>query len=255
MGFKGLVRPNGLTCSVEEACKRQKEFGLPAGLLRGLAKLYDGHRKADVSVTELVDPPQISVLKERHDYHMAPRDMIWAVLGTATHQIIAEGADPKQLAEEFMVTEFDGVKISGTADLYDPADGGVIWDFKTTKVYAVKNGVKPEWEAQMNLYALLSEKNGRPVKKLKLVALLKDWAAWSAKKGGPQSEIHVMDVELWPKKKREEYLRKRIALWKENRERPDDKLDPCSPEETWGGRRCSRYCSVALQCRQYQASS
>ena len=61
-----------------------------------LLKRYTYSRgKADISVTELINPPQIAVLKRvhRNDIEEDLVDRFWALMGTNIHKILEDAAD------------------------------------------------------------------------------------------------------------------------------------------------------------------
>lgn len=63
--------------------------GLPQPIVDALA--YDTHRiHGDISVTQLIDAPQVRVLKMKHSRELESdvSEMLWALLGTAVHHIL-----------------------------------------------------------------------------------------------------------------------------------------------------------------------
>lgn len=49
----------------------------------------DGHRVAgDISVTQLIDGPQVRLLKMKHNYEVDVAETLWALMGTALHNIL-----------------------------------------------------------------------------------------------------------------------------------------------------------------------
>ena len=130
--------------------KYQANVGLPNALYSLLTK--DIHvTNADYSVTELIAPPRIIQLRRRHDNEITvdPYDRIWLLFGKLVHGKLEDHAGFNSLSEERLHTVIGGIKVSGAPDLYEDE---CIWDYKTTSLYSVKDGLKPEWEAQTNLY-------------------------------------------------------------------------------------------------------
>jgi hypothetical protein len=104
-------------------------------------------------------------------------------------------------------------------------------DYKLTSTYAIKDGVKPEWEAQLNIYALMLREHGYRVDRLRVVAILRDWQKAKAKhtQDYPQLPALVIPVPMWPAEQTESYIRERlIAHGKAQHELPQ-----CSAEERW----------------------
>ena len=97
---------------------------------------------------------------------------------------------------------------------------------------------KPEWEAQQNIYAwLVSKVKGRPVKSVRICALIRDWSRREAaiNPDYPQAPIQVIELSLWPLDKTESYVRERIELHRETKVRGDwnEDLPPCTQEDRW----------------------
>ena len=63
------------------------KYNLPETLVDALS--YDTHRMAgDISVTQLIDAPQIRILKRKHQLTEDVSEKLWALLGTAMHHIL-----------------------------------------------------------------------------------------------------------------------------------------------------------------------
>ena len=60
---------------------------LPESYVRAVT--IDKHRvNGDISVTQLIDAPQIRVLKQKHDETIDVSTMLWALFGTAIHSVL-----------------------------------------------------------------------------------------------------------------------------------------------------------------------
>lgn len=69
------------------ARKLTNKYNLPETLVKAAA--YDTHRvSGDLSVTQLIDAPQIRILKKRNDYTEDVSESIYALMGTALHHIL-----------------------------------------------------------------------------------------------------------------------------------------------------------------------
>lgn len=65
------------------------KYGIPDVFYR--AALHDTHTvHGDISVTQLIDAPQIRYLKRHHEYEEDVSNMVWALLGTGVHKILEE---------------------------------------------------------------------------------------------------------------------------------------------------------------------
>jgi hypothetical protein len=194
-------------------------------------------RRADYSVTELIQPPQMLQLKRRHENEMRidPADMLWRIFGKLTHGKLEAVGGEQALTEEGLVAEVNKVTVSGQPDLYERE---IIWDYKVTSTYAVKDGPKVEWEQQLNLYACLFRRYGFAVKGLRIVAILRDWSATKAKReeGYPANQVQVIDVDVWNAEQAEAYMAERVQHHEAARIATDLSLStlfPCSDSDRW----------------------
>lgn len=197
------------------------------------------------SATELIDTPRAVCLKRRHfDEIVRPiSGMIWALMGKAMHALLAEANGHAALAEEELIIVRSGRKISMTPDWVEdaPSKGRyILRDFKTTKVWAVCYGIKPEWVAQDNVYAQGLEEWGYPVELAFNEVMIRDRdnreSIIRAARGDstyPQHDIVVIPIPLWPETKRLAYIDSRIIAHAEAEALPDDRLPHCTPEERW----------------------
>jgi len=120
--------------------------------------------------------------------------------------------------------EVDGWIVSGQPDLYND---GVIEDYKVTSYWVFLNGVKPEWERQLNVYAWGTRKDGYDVTGLKIHAILRDWQQGKIYESGyPSIPFVTYDVPLWTFEEQEAYVRERVRIHKEP-------AGQCTSEERW----------------------
>lgn len=217
--------------------------GIPDTIRTALIRRNEAYSagKVDTSVTQLIQPPQITVLRKKHYKEMVKEayEDFWALLGSGVHAILEWGGADNMILEERLFLEIDGWKISGGIDVQEFfGDDVIIHDYKTTSTYAIMDGHKEEWETQLNLYALLVEANKKVrVTKLRIVAILRDWSGAQAKRDAmyPQTPIVVLDIPLWSFDERVAYARGRIAAHREARfaDRMGDDLPECSDQERW----------------------
>ena len=158
-------------------------------------------------------------------------DRIFAILGTAVHTVLEQGAPEDSIVEERLHMEIDGLKISGAIDLQTPTPLGIILaDYKTARASAITYNPegKPEWETQLNCYAALARSNGKAVAGLEVVAVLRDWMAATAERaeGYPQHPVVRVEIPLWSADRAMDYIQERVALHRE--------YDPtCTDDEMW----------------------
>jgi len=196
--------------------------------------------KAHLSATELINSPRIVQLRKKHDEQITSdvSDMIWSIFGTAIHSVLEQGKDDNHLVEERIHAELDGWHISGAIDLQKIVEDGIeISDYKTVGVWSVMNE-KKEWEEQLNIYAWLVERVKRiPVVRLNIVAIVRDWNRRDAgtRQGYPEAPVAVLDINLWPMEKREEFIRSRIHEHSEAlfATETNEELPLCTPDQMW----------------------
>lgn len=207
--------------------------GLPEAIVAAVT--FDDHEKrGDFSATELVLPPRIRMLRQRHDDEIVEdaSERLWMLMGSAIHSVLERADSPNAFQEEPLVRDIAGVRIYGRPDHYELE---AITDFKITSVWSVLHGVKPEWEAQLNIYKWMYQDYGFPVRHLWIAAILRDWSKGRAKQGGdyPAVQFRRLSVPIWPLAKVEGYIRDRIEAHSWANGLTDEQLPICKPEERW----------------------
>ena len=190
------------------------------------------HQDGHISATGLIQPPRQRQLYIRHKDLIVEdvSDRVWMLMGNNVHNIL-ERADQKDgIQEERLSIEVEGWKITGMADLYA---NRWIYDYKMTSVWAVLNGVKPEWKIQLNCYAELFRQAGFEVEGLQIIALLRDWSKHRVQGNYPEKQVVALPVDLWPADKIQDYLIERVKLHQAAEHLPDAELVMCTPEERW----------------------
>lgn len=218
--------------------KITNQNNLPAPLVRAVSRHPREEAANRISVTELIQPPQIRALSKRHDSELSEdaSDRIWSLLGTLLHQALEQNAQGLKnlISEGELATVVFDWTVVGHYDLSEMLlEGELLTDYKLTSVWAVREGVKKEWEAQLNLYAELLRRSARPVTALQLVAIGRDWSLHKARFDSqyPQQQVQIFPVRLWSHEEATEYLENRVRLhqyaaWYE-------KWPECSEEERW----------------------
>jgi len=203
--------------------------------------------KADISVTTLIDAPRVRLMKDLYakDAETDVTDMIWPLFGTAVHHILESADDPEhvQVEERLYATVANWV-LSGALDHQEVLPDGTvqITDYKVTSAWSVILG-KKEWERQQNCYAWLVENSdngsnrGKTVSKIRICAILRDWQRRKAQFDPeyPQAPVVVVDLPLWGKEDREDYIYERIDAHQEAQMDYDlyDQFPRCSTEDQW----------------------
>lgn len=200
------------------------KFNLPQAIVNAVTRNGVKNEKR-LSVTDLIGSPLVRQLKLAHwdELESDVSDMLWMLLGSATHYILEKGAPKSALSEQKIEVEKGGFTVVGVPDIYHD---GVLSDFKITSCYSFILGDKPEWEHQLNVYAWLLEHCGFPVKKLEINAILRDWM--KSKVGGdyPPIPFQTVNVPLWPKEKIDQYVEERVLLHSQP-------ATECTAEEKW----------------------
>lgn len=173
--------------------------GLPQPIVDAVTNDPYDRGDCDISVTQLVGPPQIRRLIEYHadEIEEDAADRIWALLGQSVHHIIQRAQGRNDLQETRLFMTLGNYTISGQLDNYD-TESKIITDYKLTSVYKLIKGVDPDWKMQLNFLAELVRQNGGEVLGLQIIGLARDWSVLKAKRERdfPQSQVVVMPVKL-----------------------------------------------------------
>jgi hypothetical protein len=206
---------------------------LPEPIVRAIAN--DSYTKgdADISVTELLGPPQIRHLKKLHVDEIVEdaADRIWSLLGQAVHAIIERsGTAPTELNEVTLNTEYLGWKIKGTFD-HVTLVSGELNDYKVTTVWKLAGDKVPEdWIAQTNIYRrILAKEKGVQIGSIAVIAILRDWSKNEAarRQDYPQAQAVRVEIPLWSDEETDDFIRERLMLHQE--ELPS----PCTDSDIW----------------------
>ena len=206
------------------------KHNLPGAIVNAVSAYNYPPKEGRYSVTDLISPPQIRQLKIKYwkEIEEDVSGRLWALLGQACHTVLNKSKPEDALAEEKLVIEFEGVTISGKSDLYHE---GSLEDYKITSVYSflLENGKsKKEWAEQLNVYAWMFTRLGKPVKELWIRAILRDFQVSKAgtDTNYPLIPFQSVQAPLWTLEGQERYIRARLEAHKA--------LNPtCSGEERW----------------------
>jgi hypothetical protein len=210
--------------------KITNKTGLPEPIVDAIRNDTYSSGDADISITALLQPPRKIALERQYADQLEEdaSDRIWSLLGQVIHGILERSGSSGTREKRYSMKVSDWT-VSGQIDRYFE---GTLQDYKFVTVYKVKEGVDPDYEAQLNGYAELLRQQGAPVKKLELVAILRDWSKLAARREPetyPQSQVLVQDVPLWPPGKVEAFLNGRVLLHRQAR----TYLPDCTPAERW----------------------
>lgn len=243
---------------------------LPASLVAAVTFSDRDREGCDYTISELLSPPRIEALKAMHADKVTEdaADRLWALMGSAGHEVLKRAA--KQLGgaivEERAIVEIDcggkKYKIGGQLD-YATTDHALS-DFKFTSVWAVRDGVKPEWTQQLNCYRYLCQKYGVNIDRLEIIAIMRDWSVREARRSSsdsyPQQQVEVFHIPIWTEQEVETFLCQRIT----KHEMARTVLPECTAEEMWekpekwaakkkGNKRAARVFDTEAQANTYAA--
>ena len=207
--------------------------GLPAPFVQAVEASQYEPKAGRIGVTSLIGPPQIRVLKLKH-WHNIEEDAsgrVWALFGSAVHHIL------EQSDERTEVKLGDGnhweLNLVGVIDLLTKDKDGLytVTDYKTTSTWSVLDGIKPEWEKQLNLYAYLCGYNCWQVKALKVVCIFRDWSKGKTRQAGyPQAPVQEYEVKLWTRDRQVEYINCRMSV---HIAAMEGDIPACTREDKW----------------------
>ena len=220
--------------------KLTNKFNLPDTFVNVIERPTYSKGKADISATELINSPKIVTLKKKHwdDLEQDASEMVWALFGSAVHNILEHGRGENHVVEERIHTMIEGWHLSGAIDLQEVHDDGiVIKDYKVTGAWAVMNE-KQDWHNQLNIYAwMVRTVKKKPIKGLQIVAIVRDWSARDAsnRENYPQSPVAMIDIPLWTDEEQDAYIKERVGLHAEAyfEMNTEGALPDCTPDEMW----------------------
>jgi hypothetical protein len=206
------------------------KLGLPAPIVRAVERDPYNRGRSDFTVTQLVGPPRLRVLRKRHSAEISEdvADRIYSLIGQSVHTILERAAMEGALAEKRLYMDIDGYTIGGQLDHYVFIEG-VLSDYKVTSQLADLE--KPDWLMQLNFLALLLAHNGYAVHKLEIAAIFRDWSKTRAKADPdyPQLPVALAPFPLWTQDHALSELKERIRIHVE----AESELPLCTDEERW----------------------
>ena len=197
---------------------------------------YKRGAKTHYSVTNLLNPVQQYILKQRYDAQIveSAEDRLWSLFGSAVHYMIERHSSESSVTEERYYTNIGGKIIAGQIDCYS---NHTISDYKVTSVWSIVHGSKiSDWTLQLNMYAYLLAVNDVKVDKLQIIAFLRDWSKHKAKqdpKSYPQSSMIIIPLKRMDNCDIKKFMEERIAAFIAAEQLSDEELPPCTVEERW----------------------
>lgn len=186
-----------------------------------------------ISVTELIDSPQVRRLKRAHfdQLEVKASSLYASWRGTVIHEALAQHAG-SGTAEKRLEVEISGWTLSGQPDhseeVIDISEKGTLRDYKNVAMAGGFNGPKDEHKRQLNIYRWLIWKlTGVVLDRLVLNYFYQDWKLSESLRRlsyPPQHEEFV--VPCWSFEETEEYVKARLLIH-------EDQNATCSPAERW----------------------
>ena len=216
--------------------KYTNKYKFPKTIYNLLA-LETYEKSGDISVTTLIGPPQINVLRVKHEDEMVidVKDRMFSVFGTAVHSMLEQVFEEGDLVEKRLITPITTplgtLELSGKPDLLDKE--GNLRDYKVTSGWSVLHGeAKPEWEAQLNIYKWMLEQEGYEVRRLVIDAIIRDWGESLARRtdGFPKTMYKRVPINIWSKERVENYIQDRTIL---HQQAIGGEVVECTEEERW----------------------
>jgi hypothetical protein len=215
--------------------KITNKHGLPETFINVIKRPQYTRGDSQISATEIMKSPRIVRLEAKHwsDLETDASEMVWSIFGTAVHGVLEHGKGSNHVVEERLHTTFHDWKLSGSIDLQEiEEDGIVISDYKVTSAWSVMNA-KQDWHNQLNIYAWLVQRvKNAPVKKAQIVAIIRDWSSREAKtrEAYPQSPVMIIDIPVWTEMEQSSYIADRLGLHTASL---TGELEECTAEEMW----------------------
>ncbi len=217
--------------------KITNKHNMPSMLQRAIEKEYT-YRDKRYSITSLLDPDRVIMLKRRHNDEIEQdvTDLIFALLGTKTHFEL-ENIDllPNEYVEDHLEYTFEnGYTLSGIIDHYDDE---YLDDYKTCKAFTlIFKSDYDKWKKQLQMGAYLAyKKDGKWRKKGRIIAILKDWNKLKAQTeyNYPKFACEVINFDLGKPEEVEKMILERFDRVIELESMKDKDLPLCTPEERY----------------------
>ncbi len=204
---------------------------LPSGIFNAVLNSIQEPKADVIRVTELINPPICKqlALENWETITADASEFLWSLLGTGIHSVLANSEDGVLVEKRVTVETLgltENVVLSGQVDRFIEKTQ-TIADYKSTSVWSYLFGIKPEWEAQLNLYKYLLERISYKVKRLTINMILRDWQMSKAVQSDyPNIPFAVIDIPVWDRDKTNAYIAERVKIHQ------SEPL-PCSPDERW----------------------
>lgn len=221
--------------------------GLNEMLVKAItADTYGGSgEKRDYSVTQLLNPPKVVLLSQRHHDEISEdvSEHIFRLLGSAIHSIIeyalGDNPDDKHMNEKrFAFTTQSGKLITGGIDYFNK-ETGILEDYKITSVWTWiyrnrEDSRITDWTRQLNIYRLMLERAGYEVNGIKVNMIFRDFSKSKARhENNYPDPVETIDIPLLGLDIVEQMLEESVANVEKYKASPDNAIPPCTASERW----------------------
>jgi len=208
------------------------------------------------STTFLQQGTRQAYLSIVNDYSIHPQDRAFMLLGTRHHQHLDIVAKKLEELKSELYMKGD---INSILDLLEPINGGNDWemiDYKCVGCYSVAKMLdkKPDfsgYDIQLNDYRIKAQKLGFNIKKLSIQYTARDFGVTTTAKYKITEPMGKVSVPFIPDDEIIEYFFDKDTALRHSLEF-NILPPPCTHKETWGGRKCQKYCDVSIFCEQGQ---
>jgi len=237
---------------------------------------YDhDHDPYTISATTLMKPTRATLLTLRYADRLQQdvSDLIASRVGGAIHDSIEKVDTPGVLkeirAERTVSLGSVTYKVTGKFDIMEieQDETHTLRDIKTTSVWSYILGGKDDtYEKQLSIYRWLNSVD-REVNDIGYIDFFfTDWQGTKARtdRNYPQHRIHTgYKIQLMSLEDTEKYIVERLEAIEADRNKADDNLTPCTPEELWaenekyavyknGGKRATRVLDSLAEAEKYK---
>lgn len=199
---------------------------------------HDNYSKdgADFTTTEILKPPQMTYLAQKHDGQSMPRyKAFMSLMGTGVHNALENAAPKDAIVERRFFQEFviDGetVSLGGKPDLIHQ---NLLNDYKVILVNGrpTENEPKKEHWLQGQFNSYLAIRNNVPVSTGCVEYIFRDWNYGMAERQSsyPQTPNQAMPFDLLPLDVIEAMIIERLTLHVRAKKGINT---PCTDEERW----------------------
>lgn len=188
-----------------------------------------------------------------HDKARAITQSMTIYLNDRIKEIRGDSRFGDTLTEERIGIDMIGPKgkwhVTCKTDMFELFDDSInVLDWKVTGTFGYtkecqdgNNGVKPEWEQQLNINSYIIKKHlGWRSKGLQVGVIFRDWKQSELEKyihkddaSFPAYPVMMVDIPLWSETKQADYIMERLAVHQNAVGLSDEELPECTKKERW----------------------